>query len=236
MSPAPGRFIQSLQLCWPFPVQMTDCRLVVACFDPQAYSAQEMLKHGLHYPGSSRKRQGEFLAGRLCAARALGGTGHGASLPARDSDSGRPLWPDGWCGSITHSHGLAAAVAGSVHRWSGLGLDIERLIAVKRALRLRKAILTPDEQHWLDGLDEASTARRLSLFFSAKESLYKALNPLTNTYFGFQDAQVVDYQPGGRLSLQLLRDLSDQYRAGMQLPCLWTPYGHGMLTLVYLAA
>lgn len=235
-SPIRPGFIQTLACNWPFTVSLPGCQLVTACFDPAASREQDLLDHGLQPSGSNRKRQGEFLAGRLCAAQALGQNGQCASLPTRDSDTGLPVWPDGWCGSITHSHGLAAAIAGPTTQWSGLGLDIERLISPKRALRLCDAILTPDEQHWLHDLSEDEAARRLTLIFSAKESLYKAINPLTRTYFGFQDARITEYAQDGWLTLQLLRDLSDTYRCGMEFPCLWTPYGHGMLTLVYLAA
>lgn len=37
-----------------------------------------------------------------------------------------PAWPQGWSGSISHSQGHVAVVAGpSVHPWGGCGLDIE---------------------------------------------------------------------------------------------------------------
>lgn len=226
------RFIHELEPCWPFAARLNGCKLVSARFDPDATTDQDMLKHGLQTSGRSRKRHGEYLAGRLCAAGVL----ETDRLLARDADSGRPLWPDGWCGSITHSHGQAAAVAAATADWKGLGLDMERLLEAGRALRLHNAILTKDEQRWLSGESDDGAARLLTLIFSAKESLYKAINPLTGVYFGFQDAQVIEYRQDGQLTLQLLRDLSDEYRKDMEFSCLWTPFGHGMLTLVHLAA
>ena len=225
-------FIHELEACWPFTTRLSGCKLVSARFDPDAFSDQDMLKYGLQASGRSRKRHSEYLAGRLCAAGAL----ETGQLPARDADSGRPVWPYGWCGSITHSHGQAAAVAAAQSDWKGLGLDMERLLETQRALRLHSAILTKDEQNWLNTGSDDSAPRLLTLIFSAKESLYKAINPLTGVYFGFQDAQVTEYRQDGQLTLQLLRDLSDEYRSGMEFSCLWTPFGHGMLTLVYLAA
>lgn len=226
-------FIHELEACWPFATRLNGCKLVSARFDPDEIGDQDMLKYGLQLSGRSRKRHSEYLAGRLCAAAAL----ETNQLPARDADSGRPLWPNGWCGSITHSHGQAAAVVAATADWEGLGLDMERLLETGRALRLRNAILTEDEQSWLSNERDDSAARLLTLFFSAKESLYKAINPLAGVYFGFQDARINEYDAeGGTLSLELLRDLSEEYRSGMEFPCLWTSFGHGMLTLVYLAA
>lgn len=225
-------FIHVLEQHWPFISPLAGCKLVSARFDPASSSEQDMRRYGLQPTGNSRKRQSEFLAGRICAARALSSS----QLPGRDAVSGQPLWPKGWCGSITHSHGQAVAIVASTLDWKSLGLDIERRIEAGRALRLRSTLLTAHEQEWLEGLDQQTAANRLGLIFSAKESLYKALNPLTGVYFGFQDAQVTEYDETGKLSLQLLRDLSDEYRYGMEFPCLWTPFAHGVLTLAYLAA
>lgn len=226
------RFIHTLEQCWPFVSSLPGCRMFTASFDPAALTTEDITRYGLRAIGSNRKRQSEFLAGRLCAARALDSN----LLPVRDVASGLPVWPIGCCGSITHSNGLAAAVAAARSNWKGLGLDIERILKAKRAMRLRKAILTEEEHDWLSAETEEDAAQLTTLFFSAKESLYKAINPLTGVFFGFQDARVIEYRQDGQLTLQLLRDLTDEYRNGMEFPCLWTPYGHGLLTLVYLAA
>ena len=44
----------------------------------------------------------------------------------------------------------------------------------------------------------------ISLTFSAKESLFKALYPLVLRHFYFQDAEVLDVDDSGRLRLRLL--------------------------------
>lgn len=234
--PATPSFMRPPASCWPFMQSLPSCHLVTTGFDAAASTVQELDCFGLSSSGRSTKRQAEFLAGRLCAAASLQAAGYPAIILQRDAESGRPVWPQGLCGSITHSHGMAVSIAGFSQQWHSLGLDLERMIAPARALRLQKAILTPHEQAQLKGLDEEALARQTTLLFSAKESLFKALNPLTGVYFGFQDAQVSEYTQDGRLTLQLQRDLSDSYHSGMEFPCLWIPYGHGMLTLVYLAA
>lgn len=229
-------FIRPPAPCWPFVQRLSQCHLVTTEFDAGACLPWHLEAFGLASDGGSLKRQAEFLAGRFCAAGSLRAAGHPAVFLERDSASRRALWPQGICGSITHSHGVAASISGYTKQWQALGLDQERMIAPARALRLQQAILTPAEQAELKGLTDEVQAARITLLFSAKESLFKALNPLTDQYFGFQDAQVSNYAQDGRLTLQLLRDLSDIYRSGMEFPCLWSPYAHGMLTLVYLAA
>lgn len=228
-------FMQSTASCWPFSVQLPNCTLATANFHTTADPAA-VIGSGLQPVGSNPKRQAEYLAGRRCAALALVTAGHDYYVPERDSHSGRPLWPDGWCGSITHSHGIAAAVTGQTCHWHSLGLDIEKMIAPDRAQRLRQAILTPGEQQRMEQLEPAVAARNLTLIFSAKESLFKALNPLTDIYFGFQDAQVLPTTQAGQITLQLLRDLAPPYIAGTMFSALWCEYGHGMLTLVSLPA
>lgn len=231
--PVSPSFLQAATPCWPFSAQLPSCTLTTTRFDTTSDSIAR-IANGLEPVGSNPKRQAEYLAGRSCATRALAKAGHGHYVPERDGNSGRPLWPGGWCGSITHSHGIAAAVVGETSRWQSLGLDMEKMIAPERAQRLRRAILTPDEQHWMEQHDPATAARNLTLIFSAKESLFKTLNPLTNIYFGFQDAQVLPGTQEGQITLQLLRDLAPPHIAGTMFSALWCEYGHGVLTLVSL--
>jgi len=114
------------------------------------------------------KRRSEFLAGRLCAALALRALGAPETVGRR----GRaPVWPAGVRGSITHTAERAIAVAsGSV---LALGLDCERLLAPAMAAEIAPLVLTEAERRRRPpGWDEA---RFLTLAFSAKEALYKAL-------------------------------------------------------------
>lgn len=234
--PTLPEFIHQPVAAWPFSTRLVDCHLVTASFDPAGQGEPEFARYGLTVTGSNGKRQCEFLAGRLCAAQALHNAGNHFSLLGRDPLTGRPQWPNGWHGSITHSHGQAAAVVAPADTWRGIGLDLERLIATQRAQRLRHAVLGETEQHWLKSTNAENDARILTLIFSAKESLFKALNPLTGVYFGFQDAKVTSLEQSGEVTLQLNRDLSGDYRAGMEFSCQWTPFAHGVLTLVYLPA
>lgn len=227
--------IQWLKADWPFSEIKKDCQLTSAAFEVSETAYKDLQNIGWPVSRGSNKRHSEQLAGRLCAAHALHSLGKGLKVPGRDLATGRPLWPAGACGSITHSHGHAAAVAACHKRWLSVGLDLEKEMAASRAKRLTKAILTPAERLWFNSLPEQELAAKMTVVFSAKESLYKALNPLTGTYFGFQDAQLVQLDDKGQLQLELLTDLSADYPVGYRLTCLWTAYLHGFLTLILIS-
>jgi 4'-phosphopantetheinyl transferase EntD len=120
---------------------------------------------------SAPKRRREFALGRACARGALEKLGHRGVVIGRDA-SGAPLWPEGITGSITHTRGYAAAVVGETRRFSGIGVDAERVGGVTQDLWPR--LFDDVERDHLMGLDEADRGGVATLIFSAKEACYKA--------------------------------------------------------------
>jgi len=133
----------------------------------------------------SRRR--EFAAGRHCARHALAQLGF-AERPLRAGHDRRPCWPDGSVGSITHAAAYAAAVAGRRGAFAGLGIDAESSDRVEP--ELWPEICRPEELAYLRGLPAARQRIAATLFFSAKESLYKAQYEITRAWLGFLDATV----------------------------------------------
>ncbi len=70
------------------------------------------------------KRVQEFVAGRLCARRALAELGI-VDFPIRVAADRQPCWPAQAVGSITHTAGFCAAVVAARDRILALGLDTE---------------------------------------------------------------------------------------------------------------
>ena len=227
-------FLTDLHQHWPFPSQLTDCTLVSACFNQQAFKTELCTHYGVTPPPAARKRQAEFLAERLCHRKALQQQTGLADLPTQQANSRIPLWPLHSCGSMTHSQGICAAIVGNSKIWQSLGLDLEKPMPQARAQRLARAILTSDEYATYCELDTAQQAQRLTLTFSLKESLFKALNPLTGMYFGFQDAQVVaiDSASTGHARLALNKSLSEQWRAGCELEGQFSLLHGSVLSLI----
>ena len=151
------------------------------------------------------KRQREFALGRACARAALEKLGHGEALIGRCAN-GAPLWPDGVTGSITHTKGYAAALAGATSQFRGIGVDAERVGGVTRDLWPR--LFDACERDQLLALDDAGQLVMATLFFTAKEACYKAWGG--DGVLGFQDIQVSP-QEGGFIARRDGRSLEGRY-------------------------
>lgn len=92
------------------------------------------------------KRVREFAAGRLCARKAMSRLGVNAGPLLNDMDR-CPVWPNGVCGSITHTRGLCAAIVGWKRSLAGIGVDAERIAPVEKSVI--RSICTPEERSWL---------------------------------------------------------------------------------------
>ena len=162
------------------------------------------------------RRRMEFLAGRWCARRALQAAGFAGTAELPINARRGPVWPAGFVGSIAHGADTAWAVASSQSHHRALGIDLERLVTPAAAAELSASVLLPAE------LERARAARLgfelfLGLAFSAKETLYKCLNPLTGAAFDFLEVEIVELSPGsGVLRVELRTHLSASIRAGEQ--------------------
>ncbi|GAA5171357.1 4'-phosphopantetheinyl transferase family protein [Modicisalibacter zincidurans] len=160
---------------------------------------------------AASKRQLEFLAGRLCAREALNALTGEPHVPVIGAGKA-PHWPAGTVGSITHGGDLAAALVARVECWRGIGQDAEALLGEARAERLAPQILTPAERHWLIGLPADQHGEFVTLAFSLKESLFKALFPLVGVRFYFQDAELIVWNSEAQqVTLQLLTPLAPDW-------------------------
>jgi 4'-phosphopantetheinyl transferase EntD len=117
------------------------------------------------------KRRREFALGRACARAALEKLGHRDQAIGRRAN-GAPLWPDDIAGSITHTKGYAAALLGAASRFSGIGIDAERVGGVTQDLWPR--LFDRHERAYLQGLDADRQPVVATLMFSAKEACFKA--------------------------------------------------------------
>ena len=144
-----------------------------------------------HLDRAVPKRRAEFAAGRRAARAALAALGHPAqAIPAGPGRA--PVWPEGVAGSLTHDRDLALAAV--VASGEDIGIDLTAAEALPG--ETRRAILPHDAEAGLDDL-----AARAA--FSAKESLFKALYPCIETYFGFEAAIAAPDIDAGTVVLRL---------------------------------
>lgn len=227
-------FCSALRDDWLWPQPLPDCRLVSSDFDSALLQPDDFARCGIAPAPGAAKRQSEYLAGRLCARQALRQLTGTATVPACGADRA-PQWPAGTVGSITHSAGWAAAVVGPRTRYQGLGLDAERLLSSARAQRLATEILSPGERLQAATLDPEAHALLVSLTFSLKESLFKALYPLVQRRFYFQDAELLNHDPAGTAELQLLRSLSPAWPGGSRCTAQFVLHAGYVLSLVSIS-
>ena len=192
--------------------------LVVLKFDAESFVPQsfdlfkqplpERIKKAVH------KRQAEYLAGRVCAAQAL--TALNCDNPiVHTADDRVPIWPVDTFGSITHTKDIAAAIAGVKHGDTGVGIDVEKLMKDSQETKLQTYILREDEKTQFNELGEQVT-HPLSVIFSAKESIYKALYPFVKKYFGFDKARLIAFDET-RLTFEIMHNLSEQVKMGFKV-------------------
>ncbi|MFI9803972.1 4'-phosphopantetheinyl transferase [Streptomyces sp. NPDC052301] len=133
----------------------------VAVTDEERHLAQTM----------PRQRRSDFLIGRSALHRAVRAAGLSAGPVLCDGP--RPRLPQGLSASISHSGGIAVAVAGPADRFPALGIDLELSELPVRAAHL---VLREPERPLLG--PPRTAAQRLLTLYSAKEAAFKALSPL----------------------------------------------------------
>ncbi|MDN0123200.1 4'-phosphopantetheinyl transferase [Yersinia aleksiciae] len=196
-------------------------------FDVNEYRDELFAVYGIAFPSSLHKavnkRRAEYLAGRFVARQVLNML-EIRDYPLANGLDRAPLWPTGLIGSISHNSQRALCTAQVItpavgpltesRAAHGVGLDIEGLIPVERAKDLWPGILS--EEEYRDSQEGPLPFNHLlTLAFSAKESLFKAIYPQLGRYFDFLEARLISYSlVSGRFELQLLRGLSDDFPAG----------------------
>ncbi|MDL2184041.1 4'-phosphopantetheinyl transferase superfamily protein [Pseudomonas sp. ChxA] len=238
MTPLPA-CCTPLDAHWPLPIPLPGTVFLSTRFDPALLLADDFQRSAVPPPASIQrsvaKRQAEFLAGRLCARAALQQLDQLDCVPAIGDDRA-PVWPGHISGSITHSTGHAAAIVGHKAQWRGLGMDLENLLSLERAERLAGEILTADELQRMALVPREQLALLVTLTFSLKESLFKALYPIVHKRFYFEHAEVLEWSQAGHVRLRLLTDLSAEWCDGKELEGQFAVEGDQLLSLVAVSA
>lgn len=226
-----GGLKQALAL--PASVQIVGRDVSVGDFDDDEHLLAPALSR------ASPKRKTEYLAGRRCAAEALAAAGCvDAAPPGMDGDR-LPIWPSGWLGCITHSNGRAVAAAGSASQSRLLGIDVEKLIDPALVDGIGALVTLEGELALLTGRIFGDTpghdlSQALTILFSAKESLYKALYPEVRRFMDFSAARIGAWTPGV-LDLWLVEDWHPQWSAGSRLQVRYALRGDCVYTALHLA-
>lgn len=207
-------------------------------YELRAFSDALYRHYGIEQPPGIRravaKRRAEFLAGRLCVADAMAALGVNPA-PVAIGAQRAPAWPHGLVGSISHAEGLALAAVARNDQVHALGIDCERLLCAATVAEVSASVLRAEERRWAATLAPCARQRFVTLVFSAKESLFKALYPSVNAYFDCQDAEVFAVD-ADRFQVRLARTLNAGWRQGQCFTGRYRTCGQHMATLLVVSA
>ena len=147
------------------------------------------LQSKIHYDqavdGFHPNRKQEFLLGRVCASKAYELCTGESLLKLTPNKDRSPAWPPTVVGTISHNQYWVGAAVAKKSKLLGIGMDFEVMGRTK--ISLSSQIRSPGD---IKSLGSFSEEELLTLIFSCKESLYKALHPNVKIFFGFEDAAV----------------------------------------------
>ncbi len=193
---------------------------------PDDASAVESLVAALHDDerGPVRRfavRRKLTYAGGRYAMRALLRRLALADAPILTDERGAPILPATVRGSISHKDELACALI-TTDTTAYFGVDVEGLPGPSD--ELASHILSARELAQVQGMGDAQRALELSLRFSAKESIYKALDPYVRRYVAHGEVEVTPRADGGA-------DIwSEVFPPGLHVDVTWRKYDDFVLT------
>lgn len=195
----------------------------------------QRLEHPLKIAQARVERKNEYLCGRVLAQAVLN---HHFSLdqPITSMHEALPIWPSHVLGSISHSQNkLIVALSNNAIY---LGIDIEHWVTSEFAKESAHLILTPSEfALWKTRACEFfDFAGYVSLIFSIKESLYKAVYPTAKQYIDFLEASIIDINfENQTLTLNFLLEIQQRYQLLEQYQGGWTIEQDHIMTWVFQA-
>ncbi|UWM65323.1 enterobactin synthase subunit EntD [Enterobacter sp. CP102] len=197
-------------------------------FDPTTFADADLLwlPHHAQLTDAGRKRKTDHLAGRIAAAHALSAL-NDRTIPSIGA-SGEPVWPANISGSITHSGTLAMAFA-TRDQHALIGIDCEAILAESEAHEIKDGVIDTEEEAVLSR-SGYPFALALTLAFSAKESLFKALFPQVQEYMGFDCARVTQLD-NKTLVLALTKD-AGPFSKGKPFTLVWKMINTQVCTLL----
>ncbi|WP_224991874.1 4'-phosphopantetheinyl transferase family protein [Acinetobacter pittii] len=195
----------------------------------------QQLEHPLKIAQARVERKNEYLCGRVLAQAVL--SHHfGLDQSITSMHEHLPIWPSHVLGSISHSQNkLIVALSNNANY---LGIDIEHWVTSEFAQESAHLVLTPSEfALWKNkAVEFFDFARYVSLIFSIKESLYKAVYPTAKQYIDFLEASIVDINfENQTLMLTFLPEIQQRYQLLEYYDGGWTIEQDHIMTWVFQA-
>ncbi|BAG17494.1 MULTISPECIES: 4'-phosphopantetheinyl transferase family protein [Streptomyces] len=145
---------------------------------------------------SVAKRRNDFATARACARRAMAGLGL-PPVAVLHGHRGRPLWPEGIVGSLTHCDGYRAAALAHAKNVLSLGIDAEPHAPLPTGVR--ELVTLPAERARIGppAPEGPGAIHWDRVLFSAKESVFKTWYPVTGLELDFTEADLTFHRSDG---------------------------------------
>ncbi|MBJ8505626.1 4'-phosphopantetheinyl transferase superfamily protein [Acinetobacter seifertii] len=195
----------------------------------------QQLEHPLKIAQARVERKNEYLCGRVLAQAVLNHH-FGLDQSITSMHEHLPIWPSHVLGSISHSQNKL--IVGLSNSALYLGIDIEHWVTSEFAQESAHLILTPSEFDLWKGkaAEFFDFASYVSLIFSVKESLYKAVYPTAKQYIDFLEASIVGINfENQTLTLTFLPEIQQRYELLEQYQGGWTIEQDDIMTWVFQA-
>ncbi len=228
--PEPAYIYHTEYLTWPgYPGNCIQAQFCVADFRDN-----DFLRYGIPFTemlsAAGKRRRAEYLAGRYAAQLLLHKAGYAGFVLHRNQDR-TPLWPADICGTISHARDTVLCALHRTFSQEGVGIDVEYLMTSHRAASVRSAILTSQELAVLACLPLEC---RVTLAFSAKESLFKAIYPRLLRPFDFHASEIVSIDASShQLVMRLCSHLSTAFPKGRCFTAQYRQDSDKIITLVH---
>jgi 4'-phosphopantetheinyl transferase EntD len=156
-------------------------------------------------------RRRAWVGGRVALRRTL--TLLDIEAPAILSDDrGAPMLPSGVAASISHKDWIAVALVARETE-ARVGVDVETDVEPSSAIASR--VLAGDELCEVQALDSTVRLREVLVRFSAKEAVYKALDPFVRRYVGFKEVSISLLPTGDAVVRSQLRAKEGPFAIGV---------------------
>lgn len=210
---------------------------ILACqFCLEKYQDHDYLLAGITMPEqictAVKKRKAEYLAGRYLAAKIMCSAGYINQQIAIGSNR-EPEWPVGVSGSLSHNNDTALCAISFNSSVHATGVDVETMMSEALVRDLATSIIDHEESRNLQDLHSVYPFL-LTLAFSAKESLFKALYPYVKTYFDFSDVHLMKVDvKNQRMTLKLRRTLHKNFPEGYCFSGYYFYDSRSVITLIF---
>jgi len=188
------------------------------------------------FSSMGEKRRAEYIAGRICAKKSIERLDIISSFVGINCDRS-PCWPENIVGSITHNNSRAIAIVASIDTYSNLGVDIESIIT-KDIRKLISQDIIDDKEHLViksPVLKHLSEEAFVTLVFSAKESIFKALYCDVGCFFGFEVVKLIRASKSN-LTFELRSRLCKKWGSGMRVDVYFGVSDKVVFTMVAISS